>query len=75
MVTKPTFGILTKQRLFSMAGYFVSPWSQAYDVSADDQQFLMMRVGSASGEARALDAAKAAITSPSIGSWPTRASP
>ncbi len=49
VVTKPTFGILNKQRLFSVSGYFVTPWAQGYDVSADGQRFLMMRVGSSSG--------------------------
>jgi serine/threonine-protein kinase len=47
--TKPTFGILTKQRLFSATGYFGSPWAQAYDVSPDGRRFLMLRVGSATG--------------------------
>ena len=50
VATKPTFGILSKERLFSAAGYFVSPWSQAYDVSPDGQRFLMLRVGSTTGE-------------------------
>ena len=49
VATKPTFGILNKQRLFSVSGYFVTPWAQGYDVSADGQRFLMMRVGSSSG--------------------------
>jgi serine/threonine-protein kinase len=49
VVTKPTFGVVGQQRLFSVAGYFVSPWAQGYDVSPDGQRFLMMRVGSSSG--------------------------
>jgi serine/threonine-protein kinase len=49
VATKPSFGILTKQRLFSATGYFVSPWAQAYDVSPDGQRFLMLRVGSSTG--------------------------
>jgi eukaryotic-like serine/threonine-protein kinase len=48
VVTKPTFGILAKQRLFSANGYFASPWAQAYDVSPDGKRFLMLRVGSLS---------------------------
>ena len=53
VTTKPTFGIVSKERLFSASGYFVSPWSQAYDVSPDGQRFLMLRVGSATGAAPA----------------------
>ena len=49
MATKPTFGILAKQRLFSATAYFVSPWTQAYDVSPDGKRFLMIRVGSSTG--------------------------
>jgi len=49
VATKPTFGILAKQRLFSINGYFGSPWAQAYDVSLDGQRFLMLRVGSSTG--------------------------
>ncbi len=49
VATKPGFGILNKQRLFSATGYFASPWAQAYDVSPDGRRFLMLRVGSASG--------------------------
>ena len=49
LTTKPTFTIRSKERLFSASGYFVSPWSQAYDVTSDGQRFLMLRVGSAAG--------------------------
>jgi serine/threonine-protein kinase len=49
VTTRPTFGILSTERLFSASGYFVSPWAQAYDVSPDGQRFLMLRVGSATG--------------------------
>ena len=49
VTTKPTFGVVAKERLFSAIGYFVSPWAQAYDVTADGQRFLMLRVGSANG--------------------------
>ena len=49
LTTKPTFAIQSKERLFSASGYFVSPWSQAYDVTPDGQRFLMLRVGSAAG--------------------------
>ena len=48
MSTKPTFGVLGKQRLFSANGYFASPWAQAYDVTPDGKRFLMLRVGSSS---------------------------
>jgi serine/threonine-protein kinase len=46
--TKPTFGVLAKQRLFSANAYFASPWAQAYDVTPDGKRFLMLRVGSSS---------------------------
>ena len=49
VVTTPEFGILDRRRLFSAAGYFVSPWAQAYDVTPDGRRFLMLRVGSSSG--------------------------
>ncbi len=49
VVTKPTFGVVGKRRLFSVTGYFVTPWAQGYDVSSDGQRFLMMHVGSSSG--------------------------
>jgi serine/threonine-protein kinase len=49
VTTRPTFGILSKERLFSASGYFVSPWGRAYDVTPDAQRFLMLRVGSATG--------------------------
>ena len=49
VATLPSFGILEKRRLFSVNGYFASPWAQAYDVSPDGRRFLMLRVGSASG--------------------------
>ena len=49
VTTSPTFGILSKERLFSASGYFVSPWAQAYDVTPDGQRFLMLRAGSATG--------------------------
>jgi serine/threonine-protein kinase len=49
LTTMPTFAIQSKERLFSASGYFVSPWSQAYDVTPDGQRFLMLRVGSAMG--------------------------
>ena len=49
VTTRPTFGVQSKERLFSAAGYFVSPWAQAYDVTPDGQRFLMLRVGSATG--------------------------
>ena len=49
VTTSPTFGIQSKERLFSADGYFVSPWSGAYDVTPDGQRFLMLRVGSAIG--------------------------
>ena len=45
VTTKPTFGILSTERLFSASGYFVSPWAQAYDVTPDGQRFLMLREG------------------------------
>jgi hypothetical protein len=48
VTTKPTFGVLGKQRLFSADGYFESPWAQAHDVSPDGKRFLMLRVGSSS---------------------------
>ena len=51
VATRPSFGILTKQRLFSATSYFVSPGAQAYDVSPDGRRFLMLRVGSAKGAA------------------------
>jgi serine/threonine-protein kinase len=44
--TKPTFGVVARQRLFSANGYFASPWAQAYDVTPDGKRFLMLRVGS-----------------------------
>jgi serine/threonine-protein kinase len=47
VTTRPTFGILSTERLFSASGYFVSPWAQAYDVTPDGQRFLMLRIGSA----------------------------
>jgi serine/threonine-protein kinase len=47
--TKASFGILSKQRLFSVNGYFGSGWAQAYDVSPDGKRFLMLRVGSLAG--------------------------
>jgi hypothetical protein len=40
-------GIVSKERLFSASGYFVSAWAQAYDVTPDGQRFLMLRIGSA----------------------------
>ena len=43
--TAPTFGVVTTTRLFSWLGYF-SP----YDVSRDDQRFLMLRTGSTPGD-------------------------
>jgi serine/threonine-protein kinase len=49
VTTRPTFGILSKERLFSASSYYVSPWAQAYDVTPDGQRFLMLRVGSATG--------------------------
>jgi serine/threonine-protein kinase len=49
VTTRPTFGIVSKERLFSASGYFVSPWAQAYDVAPDGQRFLMLRVGTATG--------------------------
>ena len=49
VTTSPTFGIQSKERLFSADGYFVSPWSGSYDVTPDGQRFLMLRVGSAIG--------------------------
>jgi serine/threonine-protein kinase len=52
VTTRPTFGIQSKERLFSADGYFVSPWSGAYDVTPDGQRFLMLRVGSAAGAER-----------------------
>ena len=51
VTTRPAFGIVSKERLFSASGYFVSPWAQAYDVTPDGQRFLMLRVGSATGTA------------------------
>jgi serine/threonine-protein kinase len=51
VTTRPTFGILSKERLFAASGYYVSPWAQAYDVTPDGQRFLMLRVGSATGAA------------------------
>jgi len=51
VTTRPTFGILSKERLFSASSYYVSPWAQAYDVTPDGQRFLMLRVGSATGAA------------------------
>jgi eukaryotic-like serine/threonine-protein kinase len=42
VTTRPTFGIVSKERLFSASGYYISPWSQAYDVTPDGQRFLML---------------------------------
>jgi serine/threonine-protein kinase len=50
VATTPSFGILEHQRLFSASSYFRSPWAQAYDVSADGSRFLMLRIGSSSGD-------------------------
>ena len=41
--TKPTFGVVARQRLFSANGYFASPWAQAYDVTPDGKRFIMVR--------------------------------
>ena len=49
VTTSPSFGIASKERLFSASGYFLSPWGQAYDVTPDGQRFLMLRVGTATG--------------------------
>ena len=49
VTTSPSFGIVSKERLFSASGYFLSPWAQAYDVTPDGQRFLMLRVGTANG--------------------------
>jgi serine/threonine-protein kinase len=49
LATRPVFGVLQKTRLFSVNGYFSSPWAQAYDVTPDGKRFLMLRVGSSSG--------------------------
>ena len=49
--TRPAFGILERQRLFSARGYFESPRGQAYDVAPDGRRFLMLRVGSSAGAA------------------------
>ena len=46
--TKPTFAVLSRQRLFSANGYFANPWAQAYDVTPDGKRFMMLRVGSSS---------------------------
>ena len=43
--TTPTFGVVSTTRLFSWLGYF---WP--YDVSRDDERFLMLRTGTAAGE-------------------------
>jgi serine/threonine-protein kinase len=51
VTTKPTFGILTRQRLFSTTGYLGSPWAQAYDVTPDGRRFAMLHIGSSTGEA------------------------
>jgi eukaryotic-like serine/threonine-protein kinase len=51
VTTRPTFGIVSKERLFSASGYYISPWSQAYDVTPDGQRFLMLRVASATAAA------------------------
>jgi serine/threonine-protein kinase len=43
--TMPAFGVVSTTRLFSWLGYF---WP--YDVSRDDEHFLMLRTSAAAGE-------------------------
>jgi len=51
VATKATFGILTRQRLFSTTGYLGSAWAQAYDVTPDGRRFAMLHIGSSTGDA------------------------
>jgi serine/threonine-protein kinase len=50
-VAEPTFRLLTEHPLFSVAGYQFWPVNHSFAVSADDQQFVMLRqLGSTSRE-------------------------
>jgi serine/threonine-protein kinase len=45
VTSKPSFGILGRQRLFSAASYFSTSENVLYDVSPDDKRFIMLHVG------------------------------
>jgi serine/threonine-protein kinase len=41
--TTPTFGVVERRPLFPLTGYFLGPSYTAFDISPDDQRFLMIR--------------------------------
>ena len=43
--TSPTFAVVSERALFSASEYRLENNHRAYDVTADDQRFLMIRLG------------------------------
>ena len=49
--TTPSFRIVTREPLFSVADYWMDDATPAgYDVTQDDQRFVMMRIGDEGGD-------------------------